>query len=99
MGVIEWGLSEAIKGKAEKRKELNPVGEEVWRKEVDAVTVLEVFFFQAEDGIRDPLWSRGLGNVYERQDLALSLIGSFLTFRVLTPVFYTHLTLPTILLV
>ena len=25
------------------------------------------FFFQAEDGIRDPLWSRGLGDVYKRQ--------------------------------
>ncbi len=25
------------------------------------------FFFQAEDGIRGPLWSRGLGGVYERQ--------------------------------
>ena len=24
-------------------------------------------FFQAEDGIRDPLWSRGLGDVYKRQ--------------------------------
>ena len=27
------------------------------------------FFFQAEDGIRDPLWSRGLGDVYKRQEL------------------------------
>ena len=27
-----------------------------------------IFFFQAEDGIRDPLWSRGLGDVYKRQD-------------------------------
>ena len=26
-----------------------------------------IFFFQAEDGIRDPLWSRGLGDVYKRQ--------------------------------
>ncbi len=25
------------------------------------------FFFQAEDGIRCPLWSRGLGDVYKRQ--------------------------------
>ena len=25
------------------------------------------FFFQAEDGIRYPLWSRGLGDVYKRQ--------------------------------
>ncbi|VTU57552.1 hypothetical protein AMBR_JPGBJEAN_02769 [Lacticaseibacillus rhamnosus] len=26
-----------------------------------------VFFFQAEDGIRDCLLSRGLGDVYKRQ--------------------------------
>ncbi len=25
-----------------------------------------IFFFQAEDGIRDPLWSRELGDVYKR---------------------------------
>ena len=31
------------------------------------VTLRCVFFFQAEDGIRDPLWSRGLGDVYKRQ--------------------------------
>ena len=31
------------------------------------------FFFQAEDGIRDPLWSRGLGDVYKRQDLMHAL--------------------------
>ena len=31
------------------------------------VFVLLCFFFQAEDGIRDPLWSRGLGDVYKRQ--------------------------------
>ena len=29
-----------------------------------------VFFFQAEDGIRDLVRSRGLGDVYKRQDLA-----------------------------
>ena len=28
---------------------------------------LYVFFFQAEDGIRDCLLSRGLGDVYKRQ--------------------------------
>ncbi len=27
------------------------------------------FFFQAEDGIRAPLWSRGLGDVYKGQAL------------------------------
>ena len=25
--------------------------------------------FQAVDGIRDPLWSRGLGDVYKRQNI------------------------------
>ncbi len=37
------------------------MGEEVGRE--------GVFFFQAEDGIRVPLWSRGLGDVYQSQDL------------------------------
>ena len=32
------------------------------------VTVFYVFFFQAEDGIRDLVRSRGLGDVYKRQD-------------------------------
>ena len=30
--------------------------------------VLFFFFFQAEDGIRDLVRSRGLGDVYKRQD-------------------------------
>ena len=30
--------------------------------------VSSVFFFQAEDGIRDLVRSRGLGDVYKRQD-------------------------------
>ena len=30
------------------------------------------FFFQAEDGIRDCLLSRGLGDVYKRQIVTLS---------------------------
>ena len=29
--------------------------------------ICEVFFFQAEDGIRDLVRSRGLGDVYKRQ--------------------------------
>ena len=34
------------------------------------VSSLEMcFFFQAEDGIRDLVRSRGLGDVYKRQDL------------------------------
>ena len=39
-------------------------------REVDGVLVcLFVFFFQAEDGIRDLVRSRGLGDVYKRQPL------------------------------
>ena len=34
-----------------------------------------VFFFQAEDGIRDLVRSRGLGDVYKRQDLLLVAAG------------------------
>ena len=32
------------------------------------------FFFQAEDGIRDLVRSRGLGDVYKRQALGLSIV-------------------------
>ena len=32
-------------------------------------TMLCIFFFQAEDGIRDLVRSRGLGDVYKRQAL------------------------------
>ena len=34
------------------------------------VSGLLLFFFQAEDGIRDLVRSRGLGDVYKRQDEA-----------------------------
>ncbi len=34
----------------------------------DVVISVFCFFFQAEDGIRDVLGSRGLGDVYKRQD-------------------------------
>ena len=33
-----------------------------------SVSVSRGFFFQAEDGIRDLVRSRGLGDVYKRQD-------------------------------
>mgnify|MGYP003376822134 CR=1 FL=1 len=33
------------------------------------VLFLRLFFFQAEDGIRDLVRSRGLGDVYKRQDI------------------------------
>ena len=69
------------------------------------------FFFQAEDGIRDLVRSRGLGDVYKRQALrdAARRLGNyrlpgcelFVTLEPCTmcagamPVSYTHLTLPT----
>ena len=71
-----------------------------------------LFFFQAEDGIRDAQESRGLGDVYKRQTLASIGIGALETKagrtaeRMTLPftglsfpqvaVSYTHLTLPTI---
>ena len=70
------------------------------------------FFFQAEDGIRDAQESRGLGDVYKRQEhgdvSALSIYANQLKQQgsnvlhgairevSLVPVSYTHLTLPTI---
>ena len=69
------------------------------------------FFFQAEDGIRDLVRSRGLGDVYKRQNLNLfpSGRGSISYTSIPAPIItfvdkaiiksssvsYTHLTLPT----
>ena len=69
------------------------------------------FFFQAEDGIRDLVRSRGLGDVYKRQGqdagalavadqdhtAALVLVGQVVVPGVddVGAVSYTHLTLPT----
>ena len=69
------------------------------------------FFFQAEDGIRDLVRSRGLGDVYKRQLLGLGLDvlegrservrlaveggGGLAQFVDHGAVSYTHLTLPT----
>ena len=69
------------------------------------------FFFQAEDGIRDLVRSRGLGDVYKRQRLvrAWRSLGAHVDHLVFDlpptspglgmdhswPVSYTHLTLPT----
>ena len=68
-------------------------------------------FFQAEDGIRDLVRSRGLGDVYKRQEMDClnnaGRIGSFAgttIYSTLMPCYmcagtiavsYTHLTLPT----
>ena len=41
-----------------------------------------VFFLQAEDGIRDLVRSRGLGDVYKRQSLLLPVIGFVLLYNV-----------------
>ncbi len=42
----------------------------LFRSTGDSVCIVGVivFFFQAEDGIRDQPRSRGLGDVYKRQD-------------------------------
>ena len=73
--------------------------------------VCGVFFFQAEDGIRDLVRSRGLGDVYKRQPLGTKAKGAaaIAARKKLDkqqaqarakaiadyPVSYTHLTLPT----
>ena len=75
------------------------------------MSVLSYVFFQAEDGIRDLVRSRGLGDVYKRQALACGwlierlffarLLGEsvfsmvMVTIGLVIPVSYTHLTLPT----
>ena len=72
---------------------------------------LLVFFFQAEDGIRDLVRSRGLGDVYKRQVAGHSSMAGWPRHRgragfgrleTMDPglvgsgtVSYTHLTLPT----
>ena len=38
------------------------------------------FFFQAEDGIRDLVRSRGLGDVYKRQGVIGALLGTLVGF-------------------
>mgnify|MGYP007068836375 CR=1 FL=1 len=69
-------------------------------------------FFRAEDGIRDAQESRGLGDVYKRQDALCSRFDALIPFEQLSTdeikqvidrlvdgriaVSYTHLTLPTI---
>ena len=69
------------------------------------------FFFQAEDGIRDLVRSRGLGDVYKRQGVQFVVLFYWSVFVAFVglglnphrhrrhqtpqPVSYTHLTLPT----
>ena len=47
------------------RKGMNGIMVEV-RRNRDLMVII-IFFFQAEDGIRDLVRSRGLGDVYKRQ--------------------------------
>ena len=70
-----------------------------------------VFFFQAEDGIRDLVRSRGLGDVYKRQGLGIAgvldvvdprcwqdlpaVAAAAIDHELADSVSYTHLTLPT----
>ena len=49
-----------------------------------ALMVCCVFFFQAEDGIRDLVRSRGLGDVYKRQVYYLSLTALFLLLNIVS---------------
>ena len=76
-----------------------------------AFWIILVFFFQAEDGIRDLVRSRGLGDVYKRQPVKYDQILKIFDPKVVTvkignicshidlisnkAVSYTHLTLPT----
>ena len=75
------------------------------------LSIVVFFFFQAEDGIRDLVRSRGLGDVYKRRGklsdrrrlLAALAVTRGWSQRELAPVLkaseeavsYTHLTLPT----
>ena len=75
------------------------------------ICLSSVFFFQAEDGIRDLVRSRGLGDVYKRQKMNIDekigqinqVVGDISTGTDVKqdnmlnqiPVSYTHLTLPT----
>ena len=43
------------------------------------------FFFQAEDGIRDLVRSRGLGDVYKRQEVLLERFAALLREREADP--------------
>ena len=59
--------------------------------------IIKKKFFQAEDGIRDQPRSRGLGDVYKRQEnkLVIRILKRILLLAVVMSVSYTHLTLPT----
>ena len=84
----------------------------LWSKMHRGSVLVFCFFFQAEDGIRDLVRSRGLGDVYKRQEYPLGLGSTkdisalclfllsdeskWITGQNIITVSYTHLTLPTI---
>ena len=47
------------------------------------MTLTKLFFFQAEDGIRDVERSRGLGDVYKRQLTVFALFEPASGFRII----------------
>ena len=77
----------------------------------DDIGMCMFFFFQAEDGIRDLVRSRGLGDVYKRQDVYTNAADKKKALTIATELYnmvekkkdlqtyatvsYTHLTLPT----
>ena len=87
------------------------VGCLVLSRDIGYLCKREIFFFQAEGGIRDLVRSRGLGDVYKRQGFGGAVLRlDVADFRALRPagvllgiglgvgvepVSYTHLTLPT----
>ena len=50
---------------------------------VICMCVVFFFFFQAEDGIRDLVRSRGLGDVYKRQFLNVGRVSCYCDCRIL----------------
>ena len=78
---------------------------------INLIIFVSLFFFQAEDGIRDLVRSRGLGDVYKRQSIIyikgrilyglshakddIRKLDKAIIVEGYMAVSYTHLTLPT----
>src|SRR5678815_2810744 len=58
---------------ADERSSVDLGGRRIIKKKKKKIFFLFFFFFQAEDGIRDAQESRGLGDVYKRQDCHLTV--------------------------
>ena len=57
---------------------------------IRATIIWLIFFFQAEDGIRDLVRSRGLGDVYKRQALHAFAIDNLINERYFITNFYNY---------